>query len=248
MIKNRISYISALVIGLSVLSSCSSIYMPNIPATPMFKNQGEGYLAAHINTKGNLTANAGVAITDHIAFIANGSTIDRGLKSNNHFKQWSTEGALGYYTKMGKRKLQVLEFYGGYGIGNINDIDQRATIIGYAPVESRVMDFNKIFVQVNYSSTKKQKINLFGEKRELNYGTAIRLSRVAMTNFTINAIDAEKEENLFIEPVFFTRLQLVKGLQLQYTTGYYIGLVKNEYLKSGNSAFTFGLTYNFGRK
>lgn len=246
--KNQIFYLLIVITVVLTITSCSSVYMPNIPATPMFKNQGEGYLAAHINTKGNISANAGIAVTDHIAILANGSSVDRGLKSDNHFKQRSAEGALGYYTKMGKRKLQVLEFYAGYGVGNIRDIDQRATIIGYAPVESRLIDYNKIFVQVNYSSTKKSKIKLFGEQRELNYGTAIRLSRVGMTNFTINNIETDKEENLFIEPVFFTRLQLVKGLQLQYTTGYFIGVVNNKYLKSGNSAFTFGLTYNFGKK
>lgn len=46
---------------LACFSSCSSIYMPNVPATPMFKERGEVYVAAHSNIKGNISGNAGVA-------------------------------------------------------------------------------------------------------------------------------------------------------------------------------------------
>lgn len=247
--KCRIWYNFLSVIAIVFLfSSCSSVYMPNVPATPMFQEKGEGYVAANVNTKGNISANVGVAISDHLAIIANGSSVNKGANSNNHFKQRLVEGALGYYTKIGKTKLQIFEIYGGFGGGNSKDIDQRATIIGYEPVESKDIDFNKIFVQVNYSSTRKKKINLFGEKRTLNYGTAIRVSRISMTDFSIDEVRQEGEENYFIEPIFFTRMQLVKGLQLQYTTGFNVGLVKNDYLKAGNSVFTLGISYNFGKK
>ncbi|MBE8720435.1 hypothetical protein [Sphingobacterium pedocola] len=233
---------------LFLLTGCSSMYMPNVPATPMFRNQGEGYITGHVNTKGNISGSFGVAATNHVAVIANGSYVKNGIKSNEEFAQKLVEGGIGYFAKMGKNKRQVLEFYGGYGIGHTLNIDKRASTTGFEAVETREMDFDKIFVQVNYSSTKKRKLNLFGNKNELNYGTAIRLSRVGMTNFTIDGIDAQKEENLFIEPVFFTRLELFKGFQLQYTTGFNIGIIDNEYLKAGNSIFTLGVSYNFGRK
>lgn len=222
--------------------------MPNVPATPMFKNQGEGYLSGHVNLKGNLSGTAGLAVSDNMAIIVNGGTINKGEKSNDYFKQNLIEGALGYYSTLGKGRRQVLEFYAGYGVGNTKEVDQRASVGGYSPALSKFMDFNKFFVQANYSSTRKNKINLFGEKRELNYGTAIRISRVGMTNFTINNEVSKLEENYFIEPVFFTRMQLVKGLQIQYTTGFNVGLVKNEYLKAGNAVFTLGIAYNFGVK
>lgn len=231
-----------------LLFSCSSIYMPNVPATPMLRNKGEGYVAAHVNTKANMSGSFAVAATDHLAILGNGSYVDHGYKSNNYFKQWLAEGAVGYFTKIGKSQRQVLEIYAGYGVGNTLDIDKRASTKGYEPVETREMDFNKIFAQVNYSSTRKKKINLFGDKRELNYGTAIRLSRVAMDKFLLNGIESPREENFLIEPVFYTRMELVKGLQLQYTNGFNIGLNSNEYLKAGNSVFTLGIVYNFGKK
>lgn len=238
----------AMFVVASFFSSCSSIYMPNVPATPMFKDKGEGYLAGHVNLKGNLSGTAAVSITDHVAILGNGSIVNNGSNSNEYFRQWLAEGAIGYFTTTGKSKRQVLEFYGGYGIGNSRDIDQRASVHGYEAVEAREMDFDKIFVQVNYSSTRKRKISLFGDKRELNYGTAIRLSRIGMRDFWVDGVTADKEENFFIEPVFFTRMELVKGLQLQYTTGFNIGLVNNSFLKAGNSIFTLGVTYNFGNK
>lgn len=231
-----------------IFMGCSSMYMPNVPATPMFRGQGEGYVSGHANLKGNISGTAAVAITDHVALIGNASTVNTGVNSNTHFRQWLAEGAVGYFTQVGKSKRQVLEVYGGYGIGNSRENDQRASIRDYDIVESRKMDIDKIFLQVNYSSTTKQKLNLFGRKRELNYGTAIRASRIGMTDFWINGDESAKEENIFIEPVFFTRMELTKGLQLQYTTGFNIGFVNNSYLKAGNSIFTLGIVYNFGKE
>jgi len=230
-----------------LLQSCSSIYMPNVPATPMFKNAGEGYVSAHANLKGNVSATAGVAVSNHLAILANGSIIDN-QRSNPRFKQKLGEAALGYYTTMGTEKRQVLEFYGGYGLGRTMQTDVRASISGYDEIESRDMSFDKIFVQINYSSTRRNKIKLFGSQRELNYGTAIRVSRLQMTDFSINGLSSPLEENLFVEPIFFTRMELSKGFQLQYTTGFNIGIIDNTYLEAGNSVFTLGLTYNFGRK
>lgn len=248
MIKKRNIQFSFLCVGFLLLVGCSSIYMPNVPATPMFRNQGEGYVAAHINTKANISGSAGVAVSNHIAVIANGSYVKHGVQSNEQLEQKLMEGALGYFTKMGKDKRQVLEFYAGYGQGSTVEMDKRASTTGFDAVETRDMTFDKIFAQVNYSSTRKRKLNVFGSKRELNYGTAIRLSRVGMTDFTIDGVQVQKEENFLIEPVFFTRMELAKGFQLQYTTGFNVGLVQNSYLKAGNSVFTLGVSYNFGKR
>lgn len=229
------------------ITSCSSIYMPNVPATPMFKERGETYVAAHANIKGNISANTGVAFGKNLAFIANGSYIDRGTsRSNDLFKQHLIEGGIGYFTTMGKLKLQVLEVYGGYGIGGSTQIERRAGVNGMEPTESREMNFDKIFVQVNYSSTRKRKLNLMGKRREMSYGTAIRGSRISMRDFTINDLPSQKEEAFFIEPLFYTRLALNNHLHLQYTNGFNFNVLDNNYLKAGNAVFTLGLTYKFG--
>ncbi|WP_257214109.1 hypothetical protein [Sphingobacterium sp. 1.A.5] len=240
-------FFTGMLASVAWFSSCSSVYLPNVPATPMFNNKGEAYIAAHVNTKGNVSGNLGVAVTDHVALIGNGSYLNY-KSDNNDFKQYLYEGGLGYYTVVGKAKRSVLEFYAGYGVGATTDVDKRASTTGSDPVETRDLDFNKIFVQANFSSTRKNKINLFGKKRTLNYGTAIRMSRVKMDRFELNGVSSQLEENLYIEPIFFTRLELNKGFQIQYTNGWNIGLMDNQYLKPGNAVFTLGLTYNFGRK
>ncbi|WP_243403328.1 hypothetical protein [Sphingobacterium haloxyli] len=127
-------------------------------------------------------------------------------------------------------------------------MDRRASTVGMIPVETRIVDFDKIFVQVNYSSTRRQKLNLFGKPRELNYGTAVRASRVAMQDFTINDLASPTEEALFIEPLFYTRMELNKNFQIQYTNGFNFNVLDNTYLKAGNAVFTLGFTYHFGGK
>lgn len=238
-----------LVLALSFVS-CSSLYMPNVPATPMFQNQGEIHVAAHANIKGNVSGNLGVAVGNHLAIIANGSYIDQSGNNNRNelFKQYLIEGGLGYFTKIGKEKRQVLEIYGGYGRGSSAEVHRRASTTGMQPVETQNIDFDKIFVQINYSSTRRKKLNLFGKPRTLNYGTAIRASRVDMTAFLINNLSSPEEEALFIEPLFYTRMELNNGFQVQYTNGFNFNVVDNTYLKAGNAVFTLGLTYNFGRK
>jgi len=160
---------------MSWLSSCSSVYLPNVPATPMFRNQGEIHLSAHVNPKGNMSGNAGVAITDHIALIGGGSFVN--YQSNNHdFRQHLYEGGLGYFANMGKSDRNVMEVYAGYGVGATRDVDKRATTTGTAPVETRSLDFNKIFLQANFSSTRENKLAILGKQRTLTYGTAVRVA------------------------------------------------------------------------
>lgn len=244
----RIVYYLVTLIIVGQLMACNSMYMPNVPATPMFQNQGQVHVAGHVNLKGNISGTLGVALTDEIAILANGSTVEHGANSNLHFKQWLTEGAIGYYSRFGDQKNRVVEVYAGYGIGSSEKYEQRASVTGWDITESRLMDFDKYFVQLNYSSTKKDKVKLFGGKQSLNYGTAIRLSRVGMKSFLLDDVNAPNEENYFIEPLFFTRLGLKNGFQLQYTNGFNISLMDNNHLKAGNAVFTLGLVYNFGIK
>lgn len=231
---------------LLLMGSCKSIYMPNVPATPMFADKGEIYIAAHSNIKGNLSGSGAIAIGKHVAVLANGSYIDN-KQGNRQFKQYLYEGGFGYFTTVGKDKSRILEVYGGYGIGNTWDADTRATTTGMAPVETREMNFDKIFVQINYSR-KKEQVWILGKEREFNYGTAIRASHINMSSFEVDGLPQTLEENLFIEPVFFTRMSLNRSFQLQYTNGFNIGVVNNEYLKAGNAVFTLGLIYKLSRR
>ncbi len=227
--------------------SCSSMYMPNVPSAPMFTVAGEVYVSGNINTKANASANLGVAITDHVAVIANGSYMDNRSNTKDHAQKMA-EAGLGYFTRFGRKNNRVFEVYGGYGLGNTHIVDKRSSTIGQAVVETRDMDFDKVFVQVNFSSEKKDALKLFGNRHDIDYGTIIRLSNMRMKNFAIDGIPASKEDNMLVEPVFYTRMGLGKGWKLQYTNGMVFGFKSNEYLKAGYPLFTLGVLYKFGGK
>jgi hypothetical protein len=82
----------------------------------------------------------------------------------------------------------------------------------------------------------------------LNYGTAWRLSFVETDNFYHNGVMQPNEDNVFLEPVFFTRMVLSEQIQLQYTSGSNIGLKSRKFLNAGHSVFTVGAVINVGRK
>jgi len=69
-----------------------------------------------------------------------------------------------------------------------------------------------------------------------------------MDRFFLNGVVQPKEDNIFFEPVFFTRMALSKTFQLQYTTSSNIGLKNRKYMSAGNSIFTIGVVVNVGGK
>ncbi|MDQ1138844.1 hypothetical protein QE439_000225 [Pedobacter agri] len=89
---------------------------------------------------------------------------------------------------------------------------------------------------------------MFGKDFPINYGTALRISHVKMDRFFLNGVFQPKEDNIFFEPIFFTRMGLSKTIQLQYTTSSNIGLKNRDYMSAGNSIFTIGVVVNVGGK
>ncbi|WP_307287707.1 hypothetical protein [Pedobacter agri] len=69
-----------------------------------------------------------------------------------------------------------------------------------------------------------------------------------MDRFFLNGVFQPKEDNIFFEPIFFTRMGLSKTIQLQYTTSSNIGLKNRDYMSAGNSIFTIGVVVNVGGK
>lgn len=220
--------------------------MPNVPLVPMFTGKGQLHVGGHTSIKGNLSGNVAVSLSDHVAVFANGSTL-KNTAIRKDVKQQVWETGIGYFDNFGINKSRVFEVYAGYGKGATNKIFKDYTYAGSVPTEILDVDLTKVFVQVNYSSTKKHKLKLFGENYPINYGTALRLSHVAMQDFKINGTDHPTEYNVLVEPIFFTRMEVAKNLQLQYSNGMNIGLISRDYLKAGNTVFTLGVVYTLGK-
>lgn len=211
----------------------------------MLTKAGEFHGGGHISLKGNLSANTAYALTDHMAVMANASVMDNSSNKKD-FKQTLVEGAVGYFDTFGSDKSRVFEIYAGFGKGNTDRNYRDLTYEGPVLREAQEVSFNKTFVQVNYSAKRKKDLKLFGKKYPLNYGTALRISHVGMQTFTKNNILQPLEENVFLEPIFFTRMYISKTAQLQYTSGSTFGLMNRDYLTAGNSVFTIGVVFNIG--
>jgi len=228
-----------------VISSCSSLYMPNVPNTPMLTSTGELHAAGHLSLKGNASLNTAYAISDNLGLILNGSVINRN-RSKKDFNQNLLEIGAGYFTTFGVENDRILEVYAGVGRGHSDRTYNNEAPDGSLITDRQEMKFNKSFLQVNYSSKKERSLRLFGGSYPLNYGTALRASYINMDEFRRNNVNQPKEDNIFLEPIFFTRMRLNSALQLQYTTGSNFGLKNRKFLTAGNSVFSLGFVLNVG--
>jgi hypothetical protein len=97
-----------------LLGSCSTtLYVPNTVNVPLLKEKGE----VKINVNSN-EIQADVAITNHLALMANGYYKD--YKNGNYeHKGGLGEAAIGLYRPMSEDPL-VLEIFAGAGLGNVS--------------------------------------------------------------------------------------------------------------------------------
>ncbi|MBC7745305.1 MAG: hypothetical protein H7096_09405 [Flavobacterium sp.] len=228
-----------------LLSSCSSLYIPNVPNTPMLSSQGELSASGHISLKGNASFNSAYAVSDHFGVLLNASAMSNNRQKKD-FKQSLLETGAGYFTTFGPENNRILEIYAGLGRGSSDRSVKENTELGLITADRQEISFRKYFLQVNYSSKDQKNLTLFRKNFPLNYGTAIRISSVTMKEFIRNDILQPVEDNIFIEPVFFTRMALNKTVQLQYTSGSNFGLKNRKFLTAGSSVFTIGFVINVG--
>ncbi|WP_199138069.1 hypothetical protein [Pedobacter sp. ASV12] len=236
-----------LAFAMLALSSCSSIYMPSVPNTPMLTTQGEIAAGAHISLKGNANFNSAYAISNHFAVLANGAYLNNEATKKD-IKHKMIEFGAGYFDTFGPDNNRILEIYAGVGSGKshrlFREFDEQKILLSTDLYDSK---YDKQFIQVNYSSKKKDKLRLFGVNFALNYGTALRMSFVKTNDFFRNGVKQPNEDNVFLEPVFFTRMILSDEVQLQYTSGSNFGLKNRKFLNAGNSVFSVGAVVNLGR-
>ncbi|MER2996125.1 hypothetical protein [Pontibacter populi] len=234
-------------IGITVLlSGCVSTYMPNVPNVPMFTEKGELSAGGHITPKGNITFNTAYAVSDHFAVVLNGSMLNSERRKRD-LRHNLLEAGGGYFTTFGPEGRRILEVYAGYGGGSSDRTDKdEHDETGEMTYTRHEANFSKYFVQVNFTSKKKKSLRLLSRDFPLNYGTALRASYVNMHDYKLNNEPATEEDNIFLEPIFYTRLTLNPSVQLQYTSGTTFGLKNRETLTAAYSVFSLGFVINVG--
>lgn len=245
--KNTAHFFGFLIAGVWLLSGCSSVYMPNVPNTPMFTQKGEISAGGHVTLKGNFSVNGAYAVSDHFGLMMNASHLNNQRKKED-FRHSLFEVGGGYFTTFGSGKNRILEAYAGIGRGSSDrtkkDISTETTVI----TDRLSGNFDKYFLQVNFTSKRKKDLRLFGSHFPLNYGTALRMSYVDMFRHVQNGKVESPEDNIFLEPIFYTRLAISPAVQLQYTSGGNIGLKNRKALTAGYSVFSLGLVINIGAR
>jgi hypothetical protein len=226
-------------------SGCSSVYMPNVPNTPMLSTKGELSTGAHITLKGNASFNSAYAVGEHVGVMLNGSLMNS-HRTKKDFRHNLLEAGGGYFTTFGPNGNRILEIYTGLGRGSSERTYKTKTSDGPITYDHQEVTFNKYFLQVNYSSKRKKTLRLVGHSFGLNYGTALRASYINMDEFFRNDIKQPTEDNIFLEPIFFTRMVLSPTVQLQYTSGSNFGLKNRKFLTAGNTVFSVGFVINVG--
>ncbi|HXI00893.1 MAG TPA: hypothetical protein VNI52_11550 [Sphingobacteriaceae bacterium] len=231
---------------LFLLAGCSSAYMPNVPNSPMLSARGELHASGHITPRGNASFNTAYAVSDHFGMLANGSLMNSNREKKD-FRHNLIEVAGGYFNTFGPdSNKRIFEIYTGIGRGSSDRTFKEKKNDVFVTYDRQEVVFNKYFVQVNYSTKEKKSINLLGKSYPLNYGTILRMSYINMAEFIRNDAEQATEDNIFLEPVFFTRLVLNHAVQLQYTSGSNFGLKNRKFLTAGNSVFSVGLVINVG--
>ena len=167
-------------------------------------------------------------------------------RTRKDFEHKLIEAGAGYFDSFGPDHNRIIEIYAGIGSGNTHRTYRAYDSGNLVSSTLQVVDYSKTFLQVNYSSKKNNNFHLFGNNYPLNYGTALRISHVSMDTFLIDGIAQPKEDNIYLEPIFFTRMRLSDAVQLQYTSSGNFGLKNRKYMTAGNSIFSIGAVINVG--
>ncbi|MDQ1138845.1 hypothetical protein [Pedobacter agri] len=144
-------------------SSCSSVYMPNVPNTPMLSKQGEFSGGGHISLKGNASINGAYAVSNHIGVLFSGSTMNSERKSKD-FGHKLVEIGGGYFDTFGPDNNRIIEIYAGVGKGwsDITFRDFKNDVL--VSSELQEVDYRKSFLQVNYSSKKEKQFKVVRQR------------------------------------------------------------------------------------
>lgn len=233
----------ALLAVLPLLGACTSLYFPLPPNVPLLTQKGEFSGGIHTNLDNNLAIQGAYAVGEHIGVMGTFTTLqtDKKRKAEEHR---FAEIAGGYFTRLPDKR--ALEAYVGFGAGSTKRTDFKTENGVKTTTRTAEGDLNKYFLQVNYSSKEKKSLRLFGNEFPLSYGTALRLSYLELSNLRVDGIATMSEDNVFVEPITFTRVQLAGPIQLQLISGGMFGLRSQKNLKASNSVFNFGVVVNVG--
>ena len=172
--------------------ACSPVYIPNSRSIPLFEGAGEVSIDGYINGSG-FDLNTGVAVSDHVAIIANGAYSKRDNSDSEDYQSHKFgELGVGYFSDTGTN-LRT-EVFTGYGLGEATSVDDY--IFSNSNSERTTGYYNRFFLQGNMGWA----LNNF------QLGGAFRFSYVNFTEFETTATTYSNARSAtFVEPTFFLK-------------------------------------------
>lgn len=219
--KNTHSILMRISIIMLVFSSCAPAYIPNVVNTPMLSNKGETQIAVYTSTSG-FDPQAAYGVTDNLAVMVNGSFANR--TDSNYHKHSFVELGGGYYEKLGD--LGRVEFFGGFGFGNIKADYENNLWSSFTAVDN-----TRLFLQPG--------IGITSEFIDLSFASRAVYVRLMGGNKT--------GDGFFIEPVLTGKLgyRYVKGVM---QLGFSVPLGRELEFEYQPILFSLGLQVDIGRK
>ena len=231
--KDVIKLISRILISflglVTLCTSCSPEYIPNMVNSPMLSNQGE-FQATIATGNSNFDMHTAFAITDNIGIMVNGSYGNETSDSTDNFHKHSfIEAGMGYYDMFGEKGRY--EIYGGYGFGKTMGYFEN-----YFVDEITDVRYNRYFIQPG-----------IGISTGIFDGSfSPRLVLVQMdpkrTSFDVT------KYNAFFEPVITSKIGY-KYVKFIVQFGISLPMEDQELTYDHQFfIFNFGFYFNFGRK
>ena len=233
MLKYRFCWLGTLFIVL-ILTGCAPVYVPNTVNAPLFSGKGELMVSAFGGTNG-YDAQFAYALTDHIAFLANGSYQSKKFDSNStkdYHKHYFGEIGGGYFTQLGEHGR--FECLGGYGFGQ-SETGYDFTFLDNNSGVAKGL-FDRYFIQTDLGTS--------ANFDYLNMGIAIRGTYVNFYKFTTgNEVYNNTQSNFYVEPAVFVRAGW-KYIKFQFQFGGCISTQKNPTFNCQPIMVSAGLVFN----
>jgi hypothetical protein len=132
-----------------LMTSCVTLYKPNVINSPMLRSKGEANVETSIGINGNgrLNLQGSYAVSDNLGLMLNGMYhLRRSSSSDSSSEKLDIlfgEVGAGYFTTFGEDNIGLFQCYGGGGYGWTQDVIEKPRQI-YPKVSSRYVNF---FVQ-----------------------------------------------------------------------------------------------------
>lgn len=234
----RLSIFKILVIISSaiILSSCATVYVPNVAHTTFYEESGDLSVSGFAGTTG-FDGQVSAAITNNIylygaaAFMDKDSTTEMDDDYLDHSYQ---EGAIGFYHVMGTSGRYTMHM--GYGQGKAEAVDNYNSLFGEQTIFAKG-DYHKYFFQSALGMS----------KNVVDLGGAIRYCYVNFDKFNPDVEDIEPVKNVynhFIEPTFFVRVGY-KYIKWHFQYSFAFGLRDESPFDYKRNRISMGITFKY---